>query len=191
MAKTSSKVKTVPYRRKISGKTNYKNRLSLLKSGKNRLVVRFSSSNVYAQIVEYKQAGDIVVASSSSFALRKEGWNYGANLSTAYLVGFHLAKLAKDKKVKEAILDVGLQSTKKGTKVYAVLKGVVEGGLTVPHTADVLPSDDRVSGKHIAQFATTLKEDKAKYEKQFSGYIKNKVTPEKIVEDFESFKAKL
>ncbi len=60
------------YRRKE--KTNYKKRLSLLKSEKVRLVVRISNKNIYAQFVEYVPTGDKILFASSSHEIEKKGW---------------------------------------------------------------------------------------------------------------------
>jgi hypothetical protein len=51
--------------------------------------------------------------------------------------------------VSEAILDIGLNPPVKGSRIYAALKGVLDAGLDIPHSEDVIPNDDRLSGKHI------------------------------------------
>ena len=56
---------------------------------------------------------------------------------------------AKNRGVKDAILDVGLNPPVKGSRVYAALKGVIDAGLDVPHRQDVLPDESRISGEHI------------------------------------------
>ena len=52
-------------------------------------------------------------------------------------------------KIKEAILDIGLRSPIKGSIDYAALKGAVDGGLAIPHSKEVLPSEKRIKGEHI------------------------------------------
>ena len=39
----------------------------------------------------------------------------------------------------------------KGSRIYAALKGVIDSGVNVPHTPDILPSEDRIRGKHISE----------------------------------------
>ena len=50
----TKKPKTVAYRRKREGKTNYKKRLSLLLSQKNRVVVRFTQTQIIGQVVSFE-----------------------------------------------------------------------------------------------------------------------------------------
>jgi large subunit ribosomal protein L18 len=139
------------FRRRRESKTDYKNRLALLKSEKPRLVVRRSLKYVRAQIVEYEPTGDKTIVSAISSELRELGWNFACdNLPAAYLTGVLIAKKAKEKKVGEVVLDSGLYKSTKGSRVYAVVKGVLNGGLKVPHDAEMLPTDERVGGQHIA-----------------------------------------
>jgi large subunit ribosomal protein L18 len=189
MKPREAKIQKVGYRRKREGKTNYKKRLKLLLSSKARLVVRPSLRMISCQIVEYYPEGDKVIVSASSKELDKFGWKYSkGNISSAYLTGLILGKKAKAKKVKEAILDAGLFTLTKGSKIYACLKGVADSGVNVPYSAEVVPSEDRIKGKHVADYASKLKADKGKYEKQFSENIKNNADPLKIVETFEKIK---
>ena len=144
------KIKMVPHRRKREGKTNYRKRLRLLTSKKCRLVVRKSGHNTLAQIIEYKENGDKVLVAVSTRELLKYNWKHSrSNIPAAYLIGLLLAKKAKAKKCNEAILDLGLQMSTKGSRLYAVLKGVVDGGLNIPHSEEILPSEERLHGKHI------------------------------------------
>jgi hypothetical protein len=46
-------------------------------------------------------------------------------------------------------LDIGLNPPIKGSRIYAALKGVVDSGLDIPHSPDILPDDSRISGEHI------------------------------------------
>ncbi len=141
---------SVAYRRKREGKTDYRKRLKLLISGKPRLVVRKSLQCIYAQIVKFNPKGDIVVAAANSKDIVKLGWKFNMkNIPCAYLVGCLIAKKAKEKKINEAVLDIGLYPSVKGAKLYAVVKGANDSGLKVPCSAEIFPSDDRIKGKHI------------------------------------------
>ena len=86
---------------------------------------------------------------------------------------------------------MGLQTNCKGSRIYAVLKGALDGGLNVAHSADVLPSEERVNGKHISEYAKKLNQDRAKYEKQFSKILKSGIEPEKIHEHVKEIKNKI
>ncbi len=142
----------MPYRRKRVGRTDYKKRLVLLKSGLVRLVVRASNKSMQAQLVEYQPDGDKVIATVRASDLGKLGWKGATgNLPSAYLTGLLLASKAKKSVPGDVILDIGLQKHHKGGRLYAVAKGAIEGGLKVRCSDDVLPPDERAHGKHIGE----------------------------------------
>ena len=148
---STKKPKVIPFRRKREKKTNYKKRLSLLTSRKLRLVIRKSVNNTLAQLVEYVPSGDKVLFTVKSNALRKIGWeNSTSNLPAAYLIGYMLGKKAVDAGIKEAILDLGLHSTK-SSRLFACLKGVVDAGLIIPHDEKIIPVEERLKGVHISE----------------------------------------
>jgi len=183
-----NKILTVEFRRKRKDKTDYKKRLILLKSGKARLVVRKSKDNMLAQLVKYLPQGDNVVVSASSIELKKYGWNYSkSNLPSSYLVGLLVGKKAISKGIKEAILDIGLTASIKGSRVYAVLKGAIDAGLKISHSPEILPDEKRIRGEHIKTYAEKIKGTDA-YKKQFSGYLKGNIKPEEIDKVFANAK---
>ncbi len=143
----------VKFRRKRAGKTNYKSRLALLKSKLPRLVVRKSNKYILGQVINYDVKGDRTVFSVSSAALKKLGWKYSCkNLPAAYLTGLLVGKKAKESKIDKAVFDHGLYTSTKESKLYSFLKGVVDAGLNVEHSDKNLPSEDRISGKHIFEY---------------------------------------
>jgi len=183
----------LPHRRHREGRTDYHLRLKLLKSRKPRLVVRRSLNNFICQVIKYETEGDVVLASADSKELRHFGWKFHCgNTPSAYLTGFLCAERAKKHKIKEAILDVGLYFTTPGNTLFSALKGAVDGGLEVPHSEEVLPAEDRISGKHISGYAEKLKaEDPVKYKKIFSSYLKEKADPKEMPSIFEETKKKI
>lgn len=188
----SKKKKTILFRRKREGKTDYKKRLKLLLANKPRLVIRRTNTSMILQLIEYSPKGDKVIASVISSELKRLGWKASfSNLPASYLAGLLLGKKAGEKKVKEAILDIGLQKSIKGSRIYASLKGALDAGLKVVASTEIIPKEDRISGKHISEYAKKLKEDKAKYEKQFSRYIKDNFAPEDIESHFNEIKSKI
>ncbi len=182
------KRKNVQFRRKNEGKTDYNKRIKLLSSQKARVVVRVSNNNIIVQLVDFDSKGDKVIAAEQSKNLKKQGWNAGpTNIPAAYLTGLLLSK--KIKEGTEAILDMGLQKATKGSKVFAVVKGLIDAGVNINCSPKIMPSDERISGKHIADYAKSLKEKKDEdYKKRFSEYIKQGVDPEKLPELFEKTK---
>ena len=176
----------LPYRRRREGKTDYKLRRALVKSGKPRAVVRLSNRYVTVQITDATVTGDIVRASATSRELPKLGWK-GAlgNLPAAYLTGALAARRATVKGVKEAILDLGLKGPTKGSKLFAVLKGLADAGLAVPHSPERLPPMERIGGAHIATYAKSLAGEQDVYKKRFSAYLSRGLKPEELSGHFE------
>ncbi|MBI2573212.1 50S ribosomal protein L18 [Candidatus Woesearchaeota archaeon] len=185
--------KTIHFRRKREGRTNYKKRLHLLLSGKPRVVVRFTNQQVIAQVLNFTGQGDIVVTGVSSFELRKMGWKYSCkNIPAAYLTGVLVAKRALAAGCSYAILDTGLLSPLHKGRVYAFLKGVLDGGLEVPNTEEgIFPSEERLSGKHIENYGHALAPKAAAYTHQFSQYLKNTAKPENISAAVKTVKQKI
>lgn len=183
----------LPHRRKREGKTDYKVRLKLLKSRKPRFVVRKSLNNVICQIVKFYPEGDKVVVSANSKELKKFGWKFNcSNLPSAYLTGLLCAEKAKKHKVSEAILDLGLCESTPGNRLYSALKGALDGGLEIPHSEEILPKPERVSGQHISQYYEKLKkESPSRHKKVFSSYLKSKTDPKDMPKVFEHAKKKI
>lgn len=148
----STTTRTIPYRRRREDKTNYKKRIKLLLGEKPRLVIRKSLKNMVVQLVSFDAKGDKVIASANTKELKKYSWNFtGGNLPSAYLIGLLAGKKALQQKHKEAIVDLGLQSPIKGSRLYAALKGAVDAGMSIPHDKETFPSDTRIKGEHIAK----------------------------------------
>lgn len=188
----TNKAYTVKFRRKRQNKTNYKARLRLLVSRKNRLVIRKSINKVYLQLVKYNPKGDEVLLNIESGKLKKYGWKYKLNnIPACYLTGLLFGLEAKKHKYDNAILDLGLNVSVKGASLYTAFKGIVDSGLNVPYDKEILPSEDRVKGKHIADYALLLKKNPETYKKQFSAYLSKNVMPEDIVKNFEEVKNKI
>lgn len=163
----SSKTRyTVKYRRKREGRTDYKRRLNLLKGETDRLVIRKTNTKLVLQVVRYEPDGDRVLLTINSSALRKMGWTHSCkNIPAAYLAGLLLAKKAKELKIEKAVLDMGLTSPLRGSKLFSALKGVVDGGLNVPCGESVFPTDERLKGEHIASFLDKHKSISQNFEK--------------------------
>lgn len=185
---------------------------------KYRLVVRISNRQVTCQIVSSKIVGDEVLAVAYSSELQRYGVKVGlTNYAACYATGLLLArrvlqKLELDqtytgteevtgeyfmeemegdeKSPFSCILDVGLRPTTTGARVYAAMKGAIDGGLAIPHTDSGKPfpgwweeegqkgfhSEDLrnyIFGGHVADYMRKLQENEPeRYEKQFSLYIK-------------------
>lgn len=176
----------MPFRRRREGKTDYKRRLALLKSRKPRLVIRKSLKYIRAQIIEFDEQGDKTIVAAGSNALPRMGWKFACdNIPAAYLTGLMTGRAAKRKKINNVVLDIGLYSSTKGSKLYAVVKGAIDAGLNVSCNAKIFPDEERISGKHIAAHDKNNKKSK-ELSKQFEkikgkilGEIDKKVTKDK------------
>jgi large subunit ribosomal protein L18 len=144
----------VEYRRRREGKTNYRKRLNLLKSGKPRLVIRKSNKYIIAQIVEYMLDGDRVIVTAHSSELKKKfQWKFSTkNTPASYLTGLLCGYKAKARNISKAILDIGLNPSVKGSRIYATMKGVLDAGIEIPHSDEVLPNEARIRGEDIATY---------------------------------------
>lgn len=184
---------SLPFRRRREGRTDYKLRRALIISGRPRAVVRLSNDHVYVQISEARPHGDVVKASASSKELSKLGWRGGTgNLPSAYLTALLAGRRALANGVKDAILDIGLRSITKGSRVSAALKGLADSGLTIPHSPEVLPDKQRLSGGHIASYAKTLAQKSGEeYKKKFSHYISRGMKPEDLTGHFDQLAVKI
>jgi len=191
-------------------------------SPKYRMIVRFSNTDVTCQIAYARLEGDIVVCAAYSHELPRFGVKVGlTNYAAAYCTGLLLARRVLQKFSLDTIyegnqeingemynvededdgpgafracLDVGLARTSTGAKVFAALKGAVDGGLDIPHSEKRFPGYDNESkslnaevhrdhifGKHVSNYMTNLaEEDEEAYKKQFSRYIKNGITAEGV-----------
>ncbi len=160
----------VPRRRRREGKTDYRKRIKLIKSGKKRLVIRIQNKTITAQIIKYNPKGDETIIQVNSKELREYG--YKGNLSNtpaAYLTGLLIGKKSKEKGIEEAVLDIGRRTPTEGGKEFALLKGVLETGLEVPHGEKILPNERRIEGEHIEEH----RDEKLEVEK-IAEEIKNK-----------------
>jgi large subunit ribosomal protein L18 len=180
----------VPFRRRREGKTDYGTRMKLIDLDKHRLVVRISNANVIVQIITVGENGDETIISAHSKELQRSGWLGGAkNTSAAYLTAYICGKKALKMNVNEAVLDIGLKRAVKSSRVFAALKGAVDAGLSVPHGELILPDEDRISGKHISDYAESLSDDDLK--KKFSKYLERGLRPVDLPKHFDEIKNKI
>jgi large subunit ribosomal protein L5e len=90
-------------------------------------------------------------------------------------------------------LDTGLNRTSTGARVFGALKGAVDGGLEIPHSVSRFPGydnegdnfnaevhRDHIFGKNIAVYMDQLEEDEEAFKRQFSRYIKEGITSDKV-----------
>ena len=182
----------VPFRRRRTGRTNYKKRRRLVISGIPRLVIRPTNKHLAAQLIEARPDGDRVLISAHSSELKKFGWAAPCgSLPAAYLTGLLMGRRAKAKGIVSGILDIGLHFRGAGTRIFAAAKGATDGGLTVPHKEKTWPSPERLHGEHIAKYSNALLADQEKYKKTFSSYLRSKIKPEDLPNHFTEVESKI
>ncbi|MCH8908681.1 MAG: 50S ribosomal protein L18 [Candidatus Heimdallarchaeota archaeon] len=180
----------VKLRRRREGKTNYYKRRELLKSGETRAIIRRSTKNIRVQLVESLSNGDKTLVASSSLELSEYGWKLsGGNIPASYLTGYLAGKRAIKAGNKTAILDLGLQRSTTGSRIYAALKGMIDAGVDISANEKIFPTEDVLQGAHIATIAKAVKAVNDDFKSVFSKYTKGKITPAKITDHFNSVKA--
>jgi len=191
---------------------------------KYRLVVRFSNKDVTCQIVYASIAGDVVVAAAYSHELPNYGLKVGlTNYAACYCAGLLVARrvltkfnladtyagqeepTGEDYNVEPAeegprpfhcLLDTGLKRTSTGSKVFACLKGALDGGLDIPHNEKRFVGYDRLGkkydaeimkkyiyGGHLAEYMEEMMEEEPeKYEKHFARFLDEGINGEDLEE---------
>jgi len=193
-------------------------------SPKYRLVVRKTNTEIICQIAYATLQCDRIMAAAYSKELEHYGVKVGFNnYAAAYATGLLVARrvltklgmaeqyvgLTKpegkhfivqgaegERRPFYVLLDVGLNRTTTGAKVFAAMKGAADGGLEIPHSKEMkqFPGynltkrkfDSRVLrkyifGGHISEYMKKLREaDVDAYRRQFGDYIKNGIEPEKL-----------
>jgi len=140
----------VPFRRRREGRTDYYVRRKLLSGRETRAVIRRSSRNISVQFAEFTMDGDTIAVSANSRDIAKMGWTHSSsNICAAYLTGYLAGKRAMKAGIEYAVPDIGMQRPVKGGVLFAVVAGMADAGLEVPHGEDTRPSDERLHGKHI------------------------------------------
>jgi large subunit ribosomal protein L18 len=177
----------IKFKRRASGRTDYQKRLHLVSSKKVRFVVRKTDKRILAQAVEFGLKGDKTLASADSNDLKEFGFYGTNNTPSAYLVGYLIGKRVASK-VKEGVLDMGRKTATKGSVVFACAKGINDAGVKVPLSPEAVPSEERMNGKTLDDYAKKLG-DKASA--TFSGYVNAKITPGEINKAFEKAKAEI
>ncbi len=141
-------------RRRREHKTDYLNRLKLLKSGKPRVVFRKTNKYIITQYVTSKQAQDKIEFGLSSKHLLKYSWPKEAkeslkSIPASYLTGFLIGNRIIKNKLEQPIVDFGMIRTLHKTKVYAFLKGLIDSGIKINCKEEVFPSEERIKGKDM------------------------------------------
>ena len=171
-------------------KTNYRKRSGILIGRRPFIITKISGQNISAQALKPTLTGDIVIASAHSRELIRHGWKGSMNsMPACYLTGLLLGKKSIQKGANNAVLYTG--NNPFTTKVAACLKGIVDSGINIPVSKESLPGDDRVSGKHIANYANLLKDSEEKYNSRFSALLKQGLRPEDYPVHFEEIRMRI
>lgn len=180
----------VPLKRRRESRTDYRKRKVMILSRIPRLAVRRSLNNVLGQIIDAYPEGDKTLAAANSRELAGYGWKASCgNVPAAYLTGLLIGFKAQSTGIKQVIPDIGLRRPCPGSRVFALIKGAMDSGLTIP-CGDVLPEETRIKGEHIASYARKLVEAEPEvYERRFSSYLSRSLKPEDLPAHFEEVKS--
>ena len=181
-------------------------------SPKYRFCVRFTNRDVICQVMYATLAGDVTICSAYSHELPKFGMkagltNYAATYATGLLCArrlltkyglaetyegntddigqeYHVEAEDDERRPFKCFLDVGLVRTSTGSRVFAALKGAVDGGLDIPHndkryagydlqdkSLDTETLERYIKGGVVAEYAEEMQEEEPeKYEAHFAKY---------------------
>lgn len=172
-------------------KTNYRKREALLISKLDFVTIKISNQNVIAQVLKPEIQGDIVRVSTHSRELRRYGWKGSLNsLPACFLVGLVLGRKALEKGVDKAVLYIGNKPFT--SRIAACMKGIVQAGINIPISSESYPTEHRLNGQHIAEYALKIKtEDINKYNKYFSSLLKEGLVPENYQSHVEEITARI
>ncbi|MEM4298397.1 MAG: 50S ribosomal protein L18 [Nitrososphaerota archaeon] len=175
------------FRRRREGKTDYRKRKLIVIAKRPFITVHISGKNIQTQISRAEPQGDKVIASAHSRELLEYGWKGSRkSLPAAYLTGFLLGLRALKKGVKEAILYTGVRRYIRGSRITAVVKGLLDSGVDVPVDKETLPSDERITGGHISAYASLLMDkDRNLYKARFSKLIERGLDPKDYPSHFQ------
>ena len=142
-------MKTVKKRRK-QNRTDYLNRLKLLKSGKPRVIFRKTNNYIITQYVTSKQAQDKIEFGVNSKDLMKHGWAKESgslkSIPASYLTGYLIGKQIIKKGVETPIVDFGMIRVLQKSKTYAFLKGLIDSGVKIK-CDEGFPDENKIKGK--------------------------------------------
>ena len=172
-------------RRRREGKTNYKSRRAALLSRNILIVPRFTSKYVLIQFINPTITGDIVIASFHSKKLSTYGWKgSGNNIPASYLSGLVSGHILKEK---PAILYVGVQRFVPGSRLAAVLKGLLDAKVNVNVNEEIFPPSSRINGEHISSYADSISNDSKDLKQPFN-LLKTKLDPVDYPKHFKEVK---
>jgi len=181
------------------------------------------------QIVTSEITGDKVLCAAYAHELKAYGIEHGlTNWAAAYCTGLLIArrvlkKLGMDEDFEgveeadgeyklteasegdesrrpfKAFLDVGLQRTSTGARIFGAMKGASDGGILIPHSENRFPGFDIESKEldaetlrkyifagHVAEYMETLADDdEERYKSQFQGYIDDEIEADGLEEVYQ------
>lgn len=150
------RMKKTQRKRRQECKTDYLARLKMLRSGRPRLVFRKTNISAIAQYVLSEEAQDKIVFGLTTKTLLKYGWpeNFKGSLKSipaSYLLGLLVAKKIQKDNLEEPIVDLGMQRVLHKTKIFAFIKGLIDGGLEISCDEEAFPEEERISGKNLKE----------------------------------------
>ena len=195
---------------------------------KYRMVVRLSNRYCYTQIAWATLKGDRILCQATSQELQKYGLpgDFGLkNWTACYATGLLLARrvlkklgldelyegqtemdgedfMIEEKDDEKApfrvCLDVGLQTTSTGARVFGALKGALDGGLAIPHSVRRFPCGEKeghdaellrkyIFGGHVGEYMEQMEEDDEElYKTHFARYLEADVTNDNMEDTWQA-----
>ena len=145
-------MRNIKMSRRRESKTDYKARITMLKSNFPRIIFRKTNRYIIGAYVKSKESQDSVTLIVTSKELEKYGWQgYSIkNLPACYLTGLLLGKkIINRKEDKTVIVDIGLLRNLSKSRIYAFIKGLKDAGVDVKCDEKMFPDEERIKGGHI------------------------------------------
>jgi large subunit ribosomal protein L18 len=158
-----------------------------------RLVVRKTGTRIIVQVMEARLEGDRCIAAADSRQLKPFGWQAGIkNIPAAYLTGFLAGKKAVQSGTAAAIVDLGLIQPIPQSRIFSAIKGAIDAGLSVSCSEKMFPSEKRLRGEHIADYAKDLsKNQPSAFKRQFGKLTKGRFDLTTVPTMYDTTKSKI
>jgi len=87
----------------------------------------------------------------TSKGLLKNGWNEKSAGSLKSIPAGYLTGLLAAKKIGKGkfIIDLGMQRTIPGGRIFSVAEGLIDGGLSISANEKSFPTKERLAGEHL------------------------------------------
>jgi len=136
--------------------------MRILEGMKPRIVIRKTNKYMIIQYVVSQQSQDFVKKTVNSKELLDYGWPKDKSGSLKSIPASYLSGLLFGNKIKEfsekKMVDTGLITNTKGSRVFGVVKGIVDSGIDLKYSPEVIPKEEKIKTEKVKGFFDKVKE---------------------------------